>query len=126
MTRRRISLVALLALVALTAGVASAHASCLRQSPAELRRQALVIFDGVALDGVTSTGVQRFSVTRYRKGTGPLIVRVRTGWRRTADGSLSVMSEGITPRKRERWRIFVSATSAGVAQTSLCSGSHRL
>lgn len=128
-----LSLVAVLVAASVAAEAASfaepanaSSAACLRQSPAQHRAQAKLIFDGIALDGVTSTGLQRFRVIHYRKGTGPTIMRVTTGWRRTVDGSLTVMSEGITPRKGERWRIFVTRMVKGVADTSLCSGSHPL
>lgn len=104
----------------------ASSAACLRQTPTQLRAHAKLVFDGVALDGITSTGTQRFRVIRYRKGTGTAVVHVTTGWRRAPDGSLTVMSEGITPRKGERWRIFVARIADGVADTSMCSGSRRL
>ena len=38
---------------------------------AQQRARAHIIFKGVALDGLTATGIQRFRVIRYLKGKGP-------------------------------------------------------
>ena len=45
---------------------------------AQQRERADVIFNGLALEGPTATGIQRFRVTRYFKGSGPRVVRVNT------------------------------------------------
>ena len=84
-----------------------------------------MIFDGVALDRPTATGVQRFKVTRYLKGRGPTIVRVQTGNRVFADGSGSITSVSIVVRKGERWRIFARGSVRKILQTSDCDGSRR-
>ncbi len=94
-------------------------------SRAEQRAHADVIFDGVALDGPSATGVQRFRVTRYLKGRGPRIVRVQTGNRRRADGSGSITSVSIVVRRAERWRIFGQGSARKVVRTSVCAGSQR-
>jgi hypothetical protein len=107
-------------------GAAAAEASCIASTPAELRARADVIFDGVALEGPTATGVQRFRVTRWRKGRGPEIVRVQTGTIRRADGTGSTTSVALYVKKGERWRIFGRGSARKVLQSNLCDGSRRL
>jgi hypothetical protein len=102
------------------------HASCIVQTPAEQRARADVIFDGVALEGPTATGVQRFRVTRYRKSGGPSIVRVQTGTKRFADGSIATTSVALFVRRGQRWRIFATGNARRVLQTNVCAGSRRL
>jgi hypothetical protein len=106
-------------------GATTAHASCIFQTPAEQRARADVIFDSVALDRPTATGVQRFKVTRYVKGRGPTIVRVQTGHRVFADGSAATTSVSIVVRRGERWRIFARGSARKILQTSVCDGSRR-
>jgi hypothetical protein len=103
-----------------------AQASCIFQTAAEQRARADVIFDGVALEGPTATGAQRFSVIRYRKGSGPRIVRVSTSTVRRPDGSLSTTSVSLFVRKGERWRIFARGSARRVLQSNLCDGSRKL
>lgn len=104
---------------------ATARASCLPATAAEQRARADVIFDGVALDGPTATGVQRFKVTRYRKGRGPAIARIQTGTIRRADGTGSTTSVSLVVKRGERWRIFARGSARKVLQTNLCDGSRR-
>jgi hypothetical protein len=94
-------------------------------SPAEQRARADVIFDGVALEGSTATGVQRFKVIRYLKGRGPRVVRVSTGNIRRADGSGSVTSVSVVAARGQRWRIFARGSPRKVLRTSVCDGSRR-
>ena len=103
---------------------AAARASCLLMTPAEQRARADVIFDGVALEGPTSTGVQRFRATRFRKGHGPGIVRVNTGTIRRPDRT-STTSVSLFVKRGERWRIFARGSARKVLQTNLCDGSRR-
>jgi hypothetical protein len=107
-------------------GAASADASCIFQTTAEQRARADVIFDGVALDRPTASGVQRFKVRLYRKGRGPTVVRVQTGNRVFADGSGSTTSVSIVVRKGQRWRIFARGSAQKILQTNVCDGSRRL
>lgn len=120
--KRGIVAVALIAAVA--PGVASA--SCILMTPAEQRARARVIFEGVALDSPTTTGVQRFRVTRYVKGTGPKFVRVSTGEVKHAGGGGIVTSVSIHVVRGERWRIFSIDPARKVMRTSVCDGSKRL
>jgi hypothetical protein len=103
----------------------TADASCVLSTPAEQRARADVIFDGVALDGPTATGIQRFRVTRYRTGSGPRIVRVATGYVRRADGTGTVTSVSLLVRRGERWRIFGQGSPRKVVRTTICDGSRR-
>ena len=123
MTKRLIRTVA----VFVAAGVlaTAANASCIRMTPAQQRARADVIFDGVALEGATSTGIQRFGVTRYLKSRGPAVVRVNTGNIRRADGSGTVTSVSIVVKRGERWRIFAQGSARKVVRTSVCDGSRR-
>jgi hypothetical protein len=102
-----------------------AEASCIFLTPAEKRARAHVIFDGVALEGPTATGVQRFRVTRYLKGAGPRIVRVQTGTIQRADGTGSTTSVALLVERGERWRIFARGSPSRVLKTSVCDGSRR-
>lgn len=113
------------ALVAAAVLASSASASCIRMSPSELRARADVIFDGVALEGPTSTGIQRFRVNRFLKSRGPSVIRVNTGNIRRADGSGIVTSVSLVVKRGERWRIFGRGPARKVLRTSVCDGSRR-
>jgi hypothetical protein len=123
MSRRLLILVATLAGVGVLA--ATAQASCVPVTAAQQRARADVIFDGVALQGPTATGIQRFRVTRYLKGNGPQFVRVNTGNIRRADGTRSVTSVSIVVKRGERWRIFAQGKPARVLRTTVCDGSRK-
>ena len=107
-------------------GAATVQASCIYQTPAQQRARAEVIFDGVALDSPTATGVQRFKVTRWLKSRGPVIVRVQTGHKVLPDGTGSTTSVSIVVRKGQRWRIFAQGSPRRILQTNVCNGSRRL
>ena len=124
MTRRLFVAAAATAVALILA--ASAQASCILQTAAQQRARADVIFDGLALDSPTASGVQRFRVSRYLKGRGPAIVRVQTGNRVFGDGSGSVTSVSLVVRKGQRWRIFGQGNPRRVVQTNVCAGSRRL
>jgi hypothetical protein len=122
MTKRLLP--ALIVVVTATSVLAgSARASCIAMSAAEQRAQAAVIFDGVALEGPTATGVQRFRVTRFLKGSGPGVVRVQTGTIRRADGSGTTTSISLFVKRGQRWRIFARGSARKVLQTNQCAGS---
>lgn len=114
------------ALAVVLIGAAAAEASCIPSTPAQQRARATVIFDGVALEGPTATGIQRFRVIRYLKGRGPRIVRVATGNVRRADGTGSVTSVSIIVARGQRWRIFARGSAWRVVQTNVCDGSRRI
>ena len=120
---RRIVLPLITLMTAALVLAATARASCVVVTSAEQRARADVIFDGVALEGPTPTGVQRFRVTRYLKGQGPRIVRVNTGTIRRADGTGSTTSVSLFVKRGERWRIFARGSARKVLQTNLCDGS---
>jgi hypothetical protein len=122
---RRHIVVALALFVASAVAATTASASCIFLTAAQKRARADVIFDGVALQGPTATGVQRFRVTRYLKGRGPEIVRVNTGYVRRADGSGTVTSVSLLVRRGQRWRIFARGSTRRVLQTNVCDGSFR-
>jgi hypothetical protein len=71
------------------------------------RANAAVIFDGLALDDPTATGVQRFRVTRYLKGHGSHVARVNTDDVRHADGSVTLTSVSLIVKRGEHWRIVI-------------------
>ena len=118
------ALIVILVVAAAHPGVAAG--SCIPLTPARQRARADVIFEGVALEGPTATGVQRFRVRRYLKGVGPRILRVATGEVRHADGSETVTSVSIHVERGERWRIFARGSVRRVLRTSVCDGSKRL
>ena len=121
--RLLLSLVAACASFALFAS--SAFASCIPTTPTQQRAHATVIFDGVALEGPTGTGIQRFKVSRYLKGSGPRIVRVNTGFIRHADGSGTLTSVSLVVKRGEHWRIYGRGSAQKVVQTNQCDGSTR-
>ncbi len=124
MTKSACSLIALVAAALVLP--AQASASCVPTTSAQQRARADVIFDGVALEGPTATGVQRFKVTRYRKGRGPSVVRVNTGTVRRPDGTGSTTSVSLNVKRGQRWRIFARGSARKILQTSICDGSRRL
>ena len=117
-------LILILVAAAMLPGVAAA--SCVHLTPAQQRARADVIFKGVALEGPTTSGVQRFRVRRYLKGAGPKLLRVATGEVRHADGSETVTSVSIHVERGERWRIFARGSVRRVLRTNVCDGSKRL
>ena len=123
---RRLGIVFLALVVACAVAASSAHASCIPLTAAQKRAQADVIFNGVALEGPTATGVQRFRVVRYLKGRGPDVVRVNTGYVRRADGTGSITSVSLVVRRGQRWRIFAEGAPRKVLRTNVCIGSRRL
>ena len=104
----------------------TAQASCVPLTKAEQRARADVIFDGVALAGPTSTGIQRFRVSRYLKASGPRVVRVNTANIRRPDGSGSTTSVSLLVRRGERWRIYGQGSPRRVVRSTVCDGSRRL
>ena len=114
------------ALVVVLLAPPAAEASCIPSTPAQQRARATVIFDGVALEGPTATGIQRFRVLRYLKGRGPRVVRVATGNRRRADGTGSVTSVSVVAARGQKWRIFARGSAWRVVETNVCDGSRRL
>ena len=124
MKRTPLSAVALLLLAGML--TVTAYASCVSMTVAQQRARAQVIFDGVALEGPTATGIQRFRVTRYRKGGGPEIARVNTRNIRRADGSGAVTSVSIIVKRGEHWRVFAQGSPRNVLRTSVCDGSRKL
>jgi hypothetical protein len=103
-----------------------AYSSCIAQTLAQQRAAADVIVDAVALEGPTATGVQRFRVVRYRKGSGPRVVRVATGTVMRSDGTGSTTSVSLFVKRGERWRIFARGSAGKVLRSNLCDGSRRL
>jgi hypothetical protein len=116
-------------LASLVAGLvlaSSAAASCIPMTAAQQRARADLIFDGVALDGPTASGIERFRVIRYRKGSGPRIVRVRTGRRLFPNGSGVTTSVSIDAARGQTWRIYARRIRRGLFETTVCDGSRRL
>jgi hypothetical protein len=121
------NLLLILASLAASAVLASAaQASCIPMTAAQQRARADVIFNGLALEGPTATGIQRLRVTRYLKGSGPRVVRVNTMSIRRADGSGSTTSVSLVVRAGQKWRIYGRGSARKVLRTSLCDGSRRL
>ena len=121
MTRLAATLTIGLTIALLLAAVA--HASCISLTTAQQRARADVIFDGIALENPTATGVQRFRVTRFLKGRGPRIVRVQTGNVLRPDGSGSTTSVSLFVKRGERWRIFARGSARRTLRTTVCDGS---
>ena len=95
-------------------------------TPAQQRARADLIFDGVALGGPTATGVERFRVLRYRKGSGPRIIGVRTGRKRLPNGTGSTTSVSIDAARGQTWRIYARRLRPGIFETNVCDGSRRV
>ena len=100
----------------------AAQASCLPSTPEQQRQRADVIFLGAAIEGPMPTGVQRFRVARYEKGSGPREVSVATGVIRRADGSGSTTSVSIEAVPGQTWRVFARRAAKGVLETNQCDG----
>ncbi len=104
----------------------SAAASCVVMTAAQQRARAQIIFNGVALDGPTATGIERFRVIRYLKGKGPKIVRLSTGRKRYTGGGGVTTSVSIDAKRGQTWRIYARRLRPGIFQTTVCDGSRRL
>lgn len=122
---KRIGLLLSVVLVVAALTASAAQASCIPMTAAQQRTRAHVIFDGIALEGPTATGVQRFRVSRYLKGKGPKVVRVDTGFKRRADGTGSVTSVSLFVRRGEPWRIFAQGSASKTLRSNVCDGSRK-
>lgn len=122
----------LLALILLLAVVpASSATTCVAQTEEQARRRAHVVFEGVAdahLSLQTTPGkvehVARFRVDHYRKGAGPVELKVRTGRWSEPGGVQGEVIGGVDPKLGERWVIYGDLQSDGFVRTSHCDGSH--
>ncbi len=121
--RLAVHLITVLAAAALTG---TAAASCILTTSKQQRAHAAVIFDGVALENPTSSGVQRFRVTHYLKGNGPRVVRVNTGFVKRPDGTGSITSVSLMVHRGERWRINSRDSAGRILRTTACDGSRKL
>jgi hypothetical protein len=116
----------------LLAPATPAWAACAAMSQAQQLESADIVFEGRALPGSqapdrTLLSPARFKVTDLLKGEAPDVVEVTTGTSAQGDGLVMTMSEGITPRAGEAWRIYaMHAESDAPLDTSVCSGSVRL
>lgn len=116
-----------LAVSAIAGGAARpADASCVYISPEQQFATADVIFDGVALEGATATGIQRFRVLAYIKSSGPDVARIRTGTRLLPGGLMSTTSVAVDAQAGDTWRIYAMRRADGTLATSVCHGSRRL
>jgi len=122
----RIFSLLVLVLSAALVGAAPAVASCIALTPEEQTERAEVIFAGVALEGPTASGRQRFEVRRYLKGDGSDVVQVATGVTRRADGTGSLTSVSVDVARGDAWRIYGERISDGAIETSNCAGSRRI
>lgn len=120
------SVVCLLAFLASLLVATTAAASCIPMTAVQQRARADLIFDAVALDGPTASGIERFRVIRYRKGSGPRIVRVETGRKKYPSGGGVVTSVSIDARRGQTWRIYARRVRRGLWETNVCDGSKRL
>jgi len=124
--KRRVLLIPAATLAVIGVLAAAAQASCVPMTAAQQRARADVIFDGVALEWPTPTGVQRFRVTRYLKSSGPRVVRVNTANVRRPDGSGTTTSVSLLVRKGEKWRIYGQGSARRIVRSNVCDGSRRL
>jgi hypothetical protein len=107
---------------------ATSYASCIGPlTDKQYERRADVIFVGVALEGPTSTGIQRFAVDWYLKGTGPETAAVSTGVEARSDGTGMTTSVSVDVSEGEQWRIYArKRPGSEVLETNLCDGSRKL
>ena len=106
----------------------AASASCIGPlTGKQLEARADVIFVGVALEGPTETGIQRFRVDRYLKGAGPETAAVATGVVARSDGTGSTTSVSVNVKAGERWQVYATKRSGSdVLETNECAGSGKL
>jgi hypothetical protein len=120
----RLSLVTLaVASAFVAAGVAAptASACCIWTPEADRIAGADVIFEGVALEGATETGIQRFRVTRYLKGAGPEIINVNTYHRSNGSFIFATTSVSIHADAGSEWRIFGYGSPDAALQANSCT-----
>lgn len=110
--------------ISLLGSASVAHGACL-SSTAEAREQRSdIVFEGVAIDGPYSPAT--FRVSRYLKGGGPELVRIKTGEINLPNGEGVGTSDMPTPSPGETWLIYTQGVVDGVLQTRPCDGSRRL
>jgi hypothetical protein len=109
----------------IAAGVAArtASACCIWTPGADRIAGADVIFEGVALEGATEPGIQRFRVMRYLKSTGPETVSVKTGYvlLKGTTWAYASTTVAIRPDAGSEWRIFGYQTADGVLTANSCT-----
>ena|SRR5262245_43933494 len=104
-------------------------AECAAVSAARYLAEARVAFIGTMLageavkfgDGAVLLSPAKVRISRYLKGRGPRIVRVRTA----AESANAGNGEGIEPQAGQRWLIY-SPSKISPFDTSVCAGSRRL
>jgi len=126
--RRSILLALILLLVVVPASSAT---TCVAQTEEQARRRAQVVVEGFAdghLSLQTTPGkvehVARFRAEHYRKGAGPVELKVRTGRWSEPGGVRGEISGGVDPKLGERWVIYGDLQPDGFVRTSHCDGSH--
>lgn len=103
-----------------------AAASCVAMTAAQKRARADIIFVGVALDGPTTSGIERFRATRFLKGNARRIVRLSTLRKIYPGGGGVTTSVSINAKPGETWRIYARRLRPGIFRTTVCDGSRRL
>jgi hypothetical protein len=128
--------VVILAAAACSGPAGSGHVSsaggCGGGSTPDYLAGATVAFTGIMLPGATvKTGSgdvlvspAKARVIRYLKGTGPPVVTIETGVRKSG-GEVITNEDGIEPAAGQRWTIYASSPHYPY-QTSVCMGSMRL
>ena len=110
-------------------GHGSAGGQCKELSASQKLSHAKTAFIGTMMPGRTVNfgshpvllSPAKVRVSRYLKGDGPSVVRVRTA----AISAHAGGEDGIEPRARQRWLIY-SASKTSPYNTTICAGSRRL
>jgi len=95
-----------------------ARASCVAITESQATAKADVVFEGIAEPGQADArgaliSPARFSVLKYRKGTGPSVLSV----------AIDAADNGVV-RSGEVWVIYATGSTGGTLQTSTCDGTY--
>jgi hypothetical protein len=104
---------------ALVVAAPGAQASCTAITKSQAVANADVVFDGIAQPGAEDaqgvlTSPVRFSVLKYRKGSGPSVLSVTS----------PPGEDGVKVHSGELWAVFATGATSGILQTSACHGTH--